>query len=192
MTRRVIFLDMNGVINNNKVEICEEAILVLKYLLNKYNAIPVLISTNLLNGTENIKKKLRDYFLKLGIDNLDFIDSNFDYRYEHNYRGGFYFAGAFGIIDYLKKNDYPWYVILDDCFREEYACFKLNHYEVDGTMGLVKNDLKHIKFKKPKVKYIAKVKYHYRKLQDYEIVTNRLIDVVKRVRDKKRWESEIK
>ncbi|MBQ6687272.1 MAG: hypothetical protein IJN03_01975 [Bacilli bacterium] len=88
-----------------------------------------------------------------------------------------------GIVDYLKNNDIANYVILDDDYFNDYKLTCLNHYRI--SEGLTYKDLP--KIKNSIINNFKYISYHYRKLGDYELVTNNLVKVLK-----KKYENDIR
>lgn len=97
--KNIIFLNIDGVLNDNCSEFLSESVEVLKLFVQIYNAKVVMISSRQMNGIETRRKYLKYQFEKLSIYNIDFIDSNF--------RGGLgdikLPSRLLGIVDYLKK-----------------------------------------------------------------------------------------
>lgn len=156
MTENLIFLDFDGVINNNIDKLTMEAIDTLKKLTITYNAKIVVISSLLGSGEEERKKRFTLYLNKLGFHNIDFIDPNFE-GYYLNKRVP---SRALGIIDYLKKYPNFPYVILDDEFHTHYRRLGLNYYRTNGSKGLQKKDLEKIEFKITNGRIYNEVEYH--------------------------------
>lgn len=177
----IIFLDFDGVINDNISDICNESIEKLKYIIDKHNAKVVVISSWLGNGTESIKKRIMKFLNNFNISEIDFIDPNFegqlcDLKISDR---------LLGIVDYLRKHRHCKYVILDDDYYNEYKLLKLNNYRTHKWKGLQLKDCNKIKFRENNHNCIDYVNYHYRMQGDYEMVTNDLIKVLKLVKDKK-------
>lgn len=178
----IIFLDIDGVINDNDVRFKEESVDVVKELIKRYSARVVLITSLQRNGTENRRKVFRYRFEKLGIYDIDFIDPNF--------RGGLFierssfFMGIpprlLGIIDYLKNNRVSNYVILDDDYHNDYKFVCLNYYRPNPFQGLTYKDLSKIELKSVNLNNFRYVNYSYKQLGEYELVTNNLIKVLKK------------
>ena len=123
--KNIIFLDIDGVLNDNCSEFLSESVEVLKLLVQIYNAKVVMISSWQMNGIETRRKALKYQFEKLSIYNIDFIGPNF--------RGGLgdikLPSHLLGIVDYLKKNEITNYVILDDDYHNDYKLICLNHFK---------------------------------------------------------------
>lgn len=123
--KNIIFLDIDGVLNDNCSEFLSESVEVLKLFVQIYNAKVVMISSWQMNGIETRRKSLKYQFEKLSIYNIDFIDPNF--------RGGLgdikLPSRLLGIVDYLKKNEITNYVILDDDYHNDYKLICLNHFK---------------------------------------------------------------
>ena len=99
----IIFLDIDGVLNNIEVLFNEESINVVKKLQQQYNAKIVMITSWQLTGTTKIKTKIKNILEKYNISNIDFIDPN----YEGCLRDIKLPSRLLGIVDYLKnKNSY--------------------------------------------------------------------------------------
>lgn len=177
--KNIIFLDIDGVLNNNnKIIVSEESINVLKEFIKKYNAKVVLISSWQMSGTFNRRKLIKEYFDELGIYDIDFIDPNFVGEFcdiKINSR-------LLGIIDYLKKEELCNYVILDDEYYNNYKLLCLNHYRTKSFKGLTYKDYDKILFKTVNYNNFKNINYRYRKLGEYEIATNNLIKVLKKVK----------
>ena len=140
--KNIIFLDIDGVLNDNCSEFLSESVEVLKLLVQIYNAKVVMISSQQMNGIETRRKSLKYQFEKLSIYNIDFIDPNF--------RGGLgdikLPSRLLGIVDYLKKNEITNYVILDDDYHNDYKLICLNHFKTLPFKGLTYKDLPKIVF----------------------------------------------
>ena len=178
----VIFLDIDGVLNNSIIKFNEESVNVLKELILRYNAKVVMITSWQLNGTVNRRKRIELIFEQLGIYDIDFIDPNFE---------GYIFDiklpdRILGIIDYLKNNDIDNYVILDDEYYRDYRLVCLNHYRTKTFKGLRYKDLDKVLLKPVNYNNFKYVNYKYGQLGDYEIVTNNLIKVLR-----KKYENDI-
>lgn len=97
--KNIIFLDIDGILNDNCSEFLSESVEVLKLLVQIYNAKVVMISSWQMNGIETRRKSLKYQLEKLSIYNIDFIDSNFrgsldDIKLQ---------SRVLGIVDDLKK-----------------------------------------------------------------------------------------
>ena len=128
--KNIIFLDIDGVLNDNSTPLSIESLESLKQLINYYNAQIVIISSRQQNGTANRRKRIKYQFEKLGIYNIDFIDPNFegsmcDLKLP---------SRVLGIIDYLRNNEIANYVILDDDYHNAYIF-------VSGMSCIYCNDL---------------------------------------------------
>lgn len=173
----LIFLDIDGVLNNIKVLFNEESINVIKELIKKYNARVVIISSWQMNGRESIRKKIRTVLEKQGIYGIDFIDPNFE-----GYLRDIKIPNRLlGIVDYLKCNPDSNYVIFDDDYHNDYRMLCLNHYRTMPLKGLLSKDLEKISFKKVNINNFKHIEYKYRKLGEYELATNNLIKVLKQI-----------
>ncbi len=180
----IIFLDIDGVLNDNNSALSIESVEVLKELRDLSNAKIVMITSLQRNGTISQRKKLRNSFSKLGINDIDFIDPNFegdicDIKLP---------SRVLGIIDYLKKEKDANYVILDDDYYNDYRLVCLNHYRTKPFVGLKRKDLPKIKFKKVNLNNFKFINYRYRELGKYEKVTNDLIKVLKKINWRDKYE----
>ena len=177
----IIFLDIDGVLNNIKVLFNEESINVIKELIKKHKAKVVMITSWQMNGTESIRKKIRTVLEKQGIYDIDFIDPNFEgYLVDIKIPNR-----LLGIVDYLKNNPESSYVIFDDDYHNDYRLLCLNHYRTMPLKGLLSKDLEKITFKKANLNNFKNINYKYRKLGQYELATNNLIKVLKQIPSKK-------
>ena len=172
----IIFLDIDGVLNNSIVIFNEESVNALKELVMRYNAKIVMITSWQGNGTVNIRKRIEKRMEQLGIYDIDFIDPNYE---------GFILDiklpnRLLGIIDYLKNNDIDNYVILDDEYKKYYKLVCLNHYRTKTLKGLTYNDLNKIDLEPVNSNNFKYINYQYKKLGDYELVTNNLIKILKK------------
>lgn len=179
----IIFLDIDGVLNNIEVKFNEESINVVKELIHRYNAKVVMITSWQMNGTKARRKWIQYQFEKLGIYDIDFIDPNFegsmcDLKLP---------SRLLGIIDYLKNNAIAKYVILDDEHHNNYKLTCLNHYRTKSFKGLTYKDLPKITFKQVNLNNFKYITYQYRRLGKYESVTNNLVKVLK-----KKYENDLK
>jgi len=174
----VIFLDFDGVINNNIEEVTLTSIILLKCIIKKHNAKVVVISSILGNGTEKKKNNIALFLNKLGIYNIDFIDLNFEGYFYNN----LLLPRLLGIVDYLRKHLNINYLIIDDEFEQEYNLLKLNHLKTEMWEGLKYEDYYRVTFKSADLEYLKEVKYNYRKLTEEEKVTNNFINVLKLIR----------
>ena len=173
----IIFLDIDGVLNDIRVKFREESVNVVKELIKIYNAKVVMITSWQSNGTINIRKAVANRLEEQGIYDVDFIEPNF--------KGHFLNIEVpdrvLGIIDYLKNHDVSSYVILDDDYHNDYKLLCLNHYRTLPLKGLTYKDLYKKSFKKVNLNNFKYVNYDYRKLGAYEQVTNDLIKVLKKI-----------
>lgn len=178
----VIFLDIDGVLNDSIVDFRKESVNVVKELIHKYGAKVVMITSWQMNGTERRRKDIQHELECLGIHGVDFIDPNF--------KGNLHFKGSLfpieidsrllGIVDYLKSNEVSDYVILDDEYHNDYKLLCLNHYRTMTHRGLKYEDLSKITLKKVNLSNFECVNYAYRDLGEYERVTNNLVRVLKK------------
>ena len=176
--KNIIFLDIDGVINNGFSDFSKESISVLKRIINENNAKIIIISSKQGNGTVTIRNKLINLMKKYNIEINDFIDPN----YVGNICGIEIPSRVLGIVDYLKNNPKISYVILDDEYQNDYKLLCFNHYKINN--GLMFKDYNKIKFKKVNLNNFKHVNYKYRKLGAYEQATNNLIYVLKKIKDR--------
>lgn len=180
MTENLIFLDFDGVINNNIDKLTIEALETLKSLVNFYNAKIVVISS-LLGGAEEGKILwLTSCLNKLGFYNIDFINPNFDGYYLNRHIPN----RALGIIDYLKKCPESPYVILDDEFHTHYRRLGLNYYKTNGSKGLQKKDLEKIQFRITNGRIYNQVEYQDINTLMRNKATSKLIRTLKLIEKK--------
>ena len=181
--RNIIFLDIDGVLNDNGSVFLSESVKVLNLLIQMYNAKVVMISSWQRNGTEARRKELKSQFEELCIYDIDFIDPNFE-----GYLGDIKLSSRLlGIVDYLKNNELVNYVILDDEYYNDYKLICLNHFKTMLFKGLSYKDLSRIVFKPVNLNNFKQINYQYRQLGEYEVVTNNLIRVLK-----KKYDNDIK
>jgi hypothetical protein len=174
----IIFLDIDGVLNNSIVIFNEESVNALKELVMRYNAKVVMITSWQGNGTVNIRKRIEKRMEQLGIYDIDFIDPNYEgYILDIKLPNR-----LLGIIDYLKNNDIDNYVILDDEYYRDYKLVCLNHYRTKMFKGLKYNDLNKIILKPINYNNFKYINYQYRELGNHELVTNNLIKVLKKMK----------
>lgn len=176
--KNIIFLDIDGVINDGFSDFSLESISVLKRIVDENNAKIIIISSKQRNGTTSIRNKLINLMKQYNIEVNDFIDPNFI----GNLSGIEISSRILGIVDYLKNNSEANYVILDDEYQNDYKLLCLNYYKVNN--GLKNKDYDKIKFKKVNPNNFRNINYHYRKLGEYEQATNNLIYVLKRIKDR--------
>ena len=174
--QNIIFLDIDGVLNNSIVIFNEESVNALKELVMRYNAKVVMITSWQGNGTVNIRKRIEKRMEQLGIYDIDFIDPNYEgYILDIKLPNR-----LLGIIDYLKNNDIDNYVILDDEYKKYYKLVCLNHYRTKTLKGLTYNDLNKIDLEPVNSNNFKYINYQYRPLENYELVANNLIKVLKK------------
>ena len=173
--KNIIFLDIDGVLNNNISNISLESIEVLNQLIYEYKAKIIMITSRQRNGTKNRRKIIENVLENLGIYDIDFIDPNYEGRLCDIKLP----SRLLGIVDYLKNNDEVNYVILDDEYNNDYKLLCLNHYDINKFKGLTYKDLSKIKFKSVNLNNFKYIKYYYRQLGEYELATNSLIKVLK-------------
>lgn len=175
--KNIIFLDIDGVLNDNISTFSLESVSVLKQLSYSYHAKIVMITSWQSNGTNNRRKKIKKIFEELNIYDIDFIDPNF--------KGNLYDielpSRLLGIVDYLKNNEVSNYVILDDEHHNDYKLVCLNHYRTRPLKGLTYKDLPKIQFKPINLNNFKYINYKYRSLGEAELVTNKLIRVLKKI-----------
>ena len=75
----------------------------------------------------------------------------------------------------------------DDDYHNDYKLICLNHYRTLPFKGLTYKDLDKITFKPVNLNNFKYIKYQYRQLGQYELVTNKLIKVLK-----KKYENDIR
>lgn len=171
--KNIIFLDIDGVLNDNNSILSLESVDVLKQLIYKYNAKIVMITSWQMNGTIN---RIKYQFEEIGIYYIEFIDPN--------YKGSLCNikmpSRILGIIDYLKNNEVANYVILDDEYHNYYKLISLNHYRTNTFKGLTFKDLSKIELKQVNLNNFKYINYRYRQLASYELATNNLIKVLKK------------
>lgn len=178
----IIFLDIDGVLNDNNSKFLLESIEVLKLLIQKYNAKVVMITSLQNNGTKQKREQLKQQFEEFSIYNIDFIDPNF----EGNLCDIELPSRLLGIVNYLQNKGKCNYVILDDEYYNYYKLICLNHYRTMQYKGLTYRDLSKIELKPVNLNNFKYIKYEYRKLGEYELVTNNLIKVLK-----KKYENDV-
>lgn len=180
--KNIIFLDIDGVLNNIQVRFNKESVNVVKELIRKYSAKIVMISSWQRNGVKSRRKWIQQQFENLGIYDIDFINPNFE--------GNLCFKDSLsrikidsrllGIVNYLQNEGECNYVILDDEYHNDYKLICLNHYRTITFKGLTYKDLPKITFKPVNLNNFKYINYKYRQLGKYELVTNNLIKVLKR------------
>lgn len=174
--KNIIFLDIDGVLNDNYFKFLSESIEVLKPLIQKYNARVVIISSWQMNGTKAKRKLLKYQFEKFCIFDIDFIDPNFEGKFDDIKLP----SRLLGIVDYLKNNEVTNYVVLDDEYHNDYKLICLNHFKTMSFKGLTYKDLSKIVLKAVNLNNFEHIKYQHRQLGNYETVTNSLIRVLKK------------
>lgn len=184
--QNIIFLDIDGVLNDNCAYFLLESVDVLKHLIKLYNAKIVMITSLQGNGTEKRRKRIRDKLKDFNIQNIDFIDPNFEGElYFDGYVKGFKMVPRLlGIINYLQNTGKCNYVILDDDYYFDYKFIKLNCYRPSPFDGLTYEDLPKIKFETVNLNDFKNIKYRYRQLGAYELATNNLVRVLKNIQEK--------
>ena len=185
----IIFLDIDGVLNNIKVRFNEESVNVVKELIQKYNAKIVMITSWQGNGTERRRKWIQQQLEELGIYDIDFIDPNFvgNLCFKDNLSYIKIDSRLLGIVNYLQNKSKCNYIILDDDYHNDYKLLCLNHYRTMPLKGLSYKDLPKITFKLVNLNNFKYIKYQHRQLGQYELVTNKLIKVLK-----KKYENDIR
>lgn len=185
----IIFLDIDGVLNNIRVKFNEESVNVVKELIQRYNAKVIMITSWQMNGTKARRKWIQQQFEKLNIYDIEFIDPNF--KGKLCFKGSSYHieidSRLLGIINYLQNNGECNYVILDDDYHNDYKLLCLNHYKTMPLKGLTYKDLPKITFKPVNLNNFKYIDYQYKQLGEYELVTNNLVKVLK-----KKYENDIK
>lgn len=173
----IIFLDIDGVLNDNNSSFSLDSLNVLKELIKNNNAKVVMITSYQMNGTECRRKRIKEVLEKQGIYNIDFIDPNFEgYLLDIELP-----SRLLGIIDYLKNNNISNYIILDDEYHNDYRLVCLNYYRTIPHKGLTNKDLSKITLKPVNLNNFKHITYKYRKQGEYELATNDLIKVLKKV-----------
>ena len=97
----IIFLDIDGVLNDNCSKLSLQNVWVLKQLIEKYDSKVVLISSLQGSGTKYNRKKLSNLFESIGVYNVEFIDPNFEGEFCNIKLP----SRLLGIIDYLKNKE---------------------------------------------------------------------------------------
>lgn len=149
----VIFLDFDGVINNNEEKITKEAMITLKEIILKYQAL-VVITTSWFMFSSNRKDKITKFLNKLGIIDIDWIKLGLKGSYQGiplSYR-------TLGITDYLLTHPNINYLVLDDEYEKEYELLNINHLKTNPNTGLTGEDIKKVSFKKPNLTIFTKEK----------------------------------
>ncbi len=177
----IIFLDIDGVLNDNTSSYSAKSINVLKEIINKYRAKLVLITSEQRNGTVEQRNKIIIKLKQLGLDVCDFIDPNFegdiiDIKIP---------SRVLGIIHYLNNNPVDKYLILDDDYYNDYKLLSLNYYRTRMFKGLLEKDLAKIEFRPVNLNNFKYVNYRYRQLGEYEFLTNEIVKVLKKIYQKK-------
>ena len=180
---KIIFLDIDGVLNDNISKISLDSIIVLKEIRDIHKAKIVIISSLQLNGNQYRRNQISENLKKYGIYDLDFIDPNF----EGNFLGVAIPSRVLGIVDYLKKIKDCCYVILDDDYHNDYKLLGLNYYQTKKWQGLTIKDLEKIFFKKATLNNFKHLTYSYRQLGEYEKITNDLVKVLRKIYFKKNY-----
>ncbi|MBE6154188.1 MAG: hypothetical protein E7163_01250 [Firmicutes bacterium] len=174
----VIFLDFDGVINNNMEDVTLTCVILLKNIIKKYNAKVVVISSILGNGTNKKKKNITVFLNNLGIYNIDFINPNLE--------GDIYnkkiLPRLVGIIDYLRKHPNINYLIIDDEFESDYQLLGFNHLKTEMWEGLKCKDYYKISFEEADLECLKEIIYENRELTEEEKVMNNLINVLKLIK----------
>lgn len=176
--KRILFLDIDGVLNNGFADFSIESLSLIKRLIMENNAKVVMITSRQRSGTKVIRNKLANLMKNYDINGIDFIDPN----YEGDLCGIPIASRALGIVDYLKNEENLEYVILDDEYNRDYRLLCLNYYRTYN--GLKNKDYSHINFKKVNKNNFKHVNYHYRKLGQFEQASNNLIKVLKQAINK--------
>lgn len=177
----VLFLDIDGVLNDNKRDFSLESIIALKKIINRYCAKIVLITSKQGNGTVEKRNKIKNLLKQFDIDVLDFINPNF----EGDIINIDLSARVLGIIHYLKNNPVDNYLIIDDDYHNDYKLLCLNHYKTKMFKGLSDRDLTKIKFRPVNLNNFKYVNYRYRQLGTHEYLTTNLIKILKKVYENK-------
>lgn len=177
----IIFLDIDGVLNDNKSNYSIYSINALKKIINRYCAKLVLITSEQRNGTIERRNKIINKLKKLGLEVYDFIDPNF----EGDIIDIKLSSRVLGIVHYLKNNPVDKYLIIDDDYYNDYRLLSLNYYRTRMFKGLLEKDLTKIEFKSVNLNNFRCVNYRYRQLGEYEHLTNEIVKVLKKIYQKK-------
>ena len=178
---KIIFLDIDGVLNDNSSDFVDSCVESVKELLSKNDAKVVMITSLQGNGTSKRRNRLSKKLNEVGIKVDDYIDPNFD----GNLCGISIPSRVLGIIDYLKNNSDVSYVILDDEFHNDYKMSGLNYYKTHTWYGFQRKEIDRITFMKVNLNILSNFKYEYRELGAYEKATNDVIRILKKVLEKK-------
>lgn len=172
----ILFLDFDGVINDNEEQVTEEAIEVLYRLYSSSKAKIVVISNWLEDGCLAIQKRLRQFLSEFGFSEeaIDFIDPNFIGEEDYSILP----PRILGIIHYMNEHIGREYVILDDQYQKMYQMLHLHHYQTRQAQGLRYLDEEKITFQPYSVP--ISIPYRHRPLTERENLTNRLIKVLKK------------
>ena len=179
--KKVVFLDIDGVLNDNSSDFVDSCVESVKELVSKNDAKVVMITSLQGNGTGRRRKKLSSMLDEVGIKVDDYIDPNF----EGSLCGFSIPSRVLGIVDYLKNNSDVSYVILDDEFHNDYKMSCLNYYKTRTWQGFQKKEIDRITFKKVNLNTLSNFKYEYRELGAYEKASNDVIKTLKKVLEKK-------
>lgn len=194
MEDNILFLDFDGVINNNTIkddrEVVTECLEVLLILIKKYNLkiVPIAGSLSIGFGTVNTKKRIINRLNKYGIFNIDgFIETN----YQGTFLNKKLSSRTIGIVDYLKKRGNVNYIIIDDEYQREYKMLNLNHIHTKPNEGLTLKYLNDFTLKKNTCYGFDKVYYKFKDFSNssYIINSNNLVKVLRKVYQKKRNET---
>ena len=145
-SNKYLFIDFDGVINDNYSEVKESCINILKEILASSGAKPVVISSWLGWGSDRSINHVKEFLASFDITNIDYIDVN----YEGTLNGYYIAPRILGIYKYLEDKEKSLYLILDDDYKNDYKSAKLNFYHTDPDKGLIEEDLPKLKFKKYK------------------------------------------
>lgn len=183
--KNIIFLDIDGVLNDNSSDdFVLESVNVLKELVKENDAKVVVISSWQGTGTKARRDKTTKKLSSVGIDVYDYINPNFNGELGDVSLS----SRAIGIIDYLRRNSSCNYVILDDEYHNDYKMMCLNYFRPNMWVGLREKDKDKIYFKSVNLNILNRVTYRYRELGDYEKSVNNLVGVLKKVLEKKKKE----
>lgn len=150
----IIFLDFDGVINNNQEIITPEALKNLKKIIALSQAKIVVISSWFMHSPKR-REKISEFLTKLKITNFDLIKVDL----EGTYNGEYLSYRSLGIIDYIFKHPNIYYIVLDDEFKKEYNLLNIYCLTTNSNTGLVKEDILKITFKQPNLTTFEKIKY---------------------------------
>lgn len=153
LNQNILFLDFDGVINDNTESITKSCLYLIKKIILKYKAKVVVISSWYQTNKSNRKEKITLFLHQLGIYDIDFI--NLDLQGNHP---ELFSRRTLGIIDYLIKYPNINYLILDDEFDSVYRLLGLNYLKTNMWSGFTIDDYKKVQFKPVDISKIPKIK----------------------------------